>query len=114
MKTVAQQRCCAPLIEGRNIFSSERWGPFTETVPAIARAGTDFVDISGNDEIAATIVGPKQALFEFGRVETLFRSRVLSDERLERRAVLVPVVALGDYLRALETSTFELEHLYDY
>lgn len=100
--------------EEQSLIAIERWGPFTATLPALAQAGLDFADISGNRQIAVTIVGPAGGEHAFPRSEPLFVSRVLSDPALERRAVLVPVAELGAYLRALDSSAFTLEHIYDY
>ena len=98
----------------RQLVSVHRWGPFTQTAPVLAARGFDFVDISGNHRIAVTIVGPAGTELGMNNVETLFRSRVLSDESLERLVILVPVSALGEVLRRLPGSPFALEHVFDY
>ncbi len=96
------------------LVSILRWGPFTEAAVKLAAAGFDFVDVSGNRQIAVSLVGKAgEAPPAVGAAE-LFESRVLSSEELQRHVLLVEVRRLGEFLRELTASNMRLEHIYDY
>ena len=97
-----------------HLISIPRWGPFTETLPRLAEAGLDFKDISGNTEIAISIIGEAGGTPPAQYATTLFESRVLSSDNLTRHVVRAAVQDLGDFLRELAQSDARLEHIYDY
>lgn len=101
--------------DGRTrIVSSLRWGPFTDSAAALAAAGFDFEDVSGNRRIVVTAVGPVDREPPAQGTAKLFESRVLSSTALERHVLLVETRSLGSLLRALPESGVRLEHVYDY
>jgi len=101
--------------DGRTrVVTSLRWGPFTDAAVALAAAGFDFVDVSGNRRIVVTAVGARDREPAAGGVTELFESRVLSNADLERHVLLVETRALGPLLRTLASSDVRLEHIYDY
>jgi hypothetical protein len=99
---------------GARVVTSLRWGPFTDAVVALAAAGYDFVDVSGNRRIVVTAVGPRDREPPPEGTTELFESRVLSSPGLERHVLLVEARSLGPLLRALAGSDVRLEHVYDY
>jgi hypothetical protein len=98
----------------KRIVSSLRWGPFTESAAALAAAGFDFEDVSGNRRIVVSAVGPIDHEPPAQGTAKLFESRVLSSTDLERHVLLVETRNLGAVLRALPASGLRLEHVYDY
>lgn len=96
------------------LLSVPRWGGFSEVVPVLARAGYDFRDVSGNDEIVASLIIPAGLASASFPGRELYRSRVVSDDRSERVVLAVPVPDLREFIAAVAGSAARLEHLYDY
>jgi hypothetical protein len=99
--------------DGTHILSIPRWGPFSEIVSKLAERGVRFLEIAGNDDIALSLIQPRDASVQ-GLGQLLFDSRLVSDSSHVRRVVFVPVRELTSVLRALPQHAARLEHVYDY
>lgn len=86
---------------------------FTDTVPVLARAGVDFLEIAGNDEIMVTLVAPPEWEYSLTTGAPLFSMHTLHGDG-KRIAVQVPVRVLGAFLREVAQEKIRLEHLFDY
>ncbi len=100
--------------EGRYLLSVPRWGGFTKTMPALADAGFEFDDVSGNRWIAATVITARPGAVSFDGATQLFTSRVVSNDAQLRLVLLVPVRRVADFIRSVRAAGGRLEHLYDY
>jgi FAD/FMN-containing dehydrogenase len=96
------------------IVSTLRWGPFTAAIPQLVAAGYQFRDISGNRRIAISAVGPAGEEPPLTGAVELFESRMVSNPALERHVLLIDVGQLSNFLRELQVSPVQLEHIYDY
>ena len=83
----------------RHVMAVPRWGGFTEAVPAIADAGYEFRDISGNQRIAVSLIVSKGVTTENLPALRLFSSKMVSDDSLERIVLLVRNHRRGVLLR---------------
>lgn len=108
----------APIVEkfadGSVLVKLPRYEPFQDAVKALARGGTEFVEIAGNDEILVTAIVKRDGTPDFGGGEFLFESRVVTRPELKRVALRAPVAHLSRILARLEGSGAAVEHLYDY
>ena len=101
-------------IQGRHwLIQIPRWQAFTKTIPLLVKAGLQFVDISGNSLIAATITLPANALPNYP-YEYWFTSEFVSNPELVRIVQPVHVKRLHQFLNNLSQHQATLEHLYDY
>lgn len=103
-----------PLPDGSCIITVPHYQGFTDTVPALARQGVQFEEISGNDEILITLVAPSDWTYDLAAGQPLFTMDLLAGEPKKRVAVQAPVKALGAMLREIEAKHLTVEHLYDY
>lgn len=99
---------------GHWIFTVPHYQGFTDTVPLLARAGVQFDEIAGNDEIMLTLVTPADWTYHLSAGRPLFATTLLADSKSKRIAVQVPVKALSAVLGEIETKGLRLEHLFDY
>ncbi|ASM72880.1 MULTISPECIES: hypothetical protein [Roseobacteraceae] len=97
----------ATLPEGIEI-EAPRYRALTELLLQWAKAGGDFVEIAGNDDILFTVTSEvlhlDEALYSFGR-------QGYSDTR---HLILLPVPELAEALRGLDERDLTLEHIHDY
>lgn len=85
-----------------------RYRALTRILADWARAGADFVDIAGNDEIMFT------ALSERPEAEGALASLPRQGYGDTRHLFLVPVADLAESLRRLDAAGLRLEHIHDY
>jgi hypothetical protein len=100
--------------EGRWILTVPHYQGFTDVVPLLARAGVQFDEIAGNNEIMLTLVAPSAWQYDLAAGRPLFTMNLLAGEASKRVAVQVPVKELGAVLRDIEAKKLRLEHLFDY
>jgi len=106
IKLIAQQ-------QNAYLLAVPRWGRFTTAMPELAKAGLKFDDISGNKEIAVSVIVNKQSADLPNSALTLFTSRVVSDSNLQRKILLLPVRDI-DTLIAHVNDGMRIEHFYDF
>ena len=89
-------------------IETPRYRALTELLLQWAKAGGDFVEIAGNDDILFTVTsevaGLDEALYSFGR-------QGYDDTR---NLILLPVSKLAVVLRGLDERGLTLEHIHDY
>ena len=64
---------------------------FTDVLPQLARAGVQFEEVAGNDEILTTLIAPNEWSYDLSAGRPLFTMSLLSDQTRKRVAVQVPV-----------------------
>lgn len=93
------------------VVEAPRYAQFSELLAKMARRDLSLVEIAGNDDIFLTVLLPHGAALPAG-------SRRLIDMPIERGrrrvGVSVKVPQLLPFIRALDASRGELEHVYDY
>ena len=93
--------------EGTEI-ETPRYRALTGLLSEMARAGGDFVEIAGNDDILFTVTSDRSelegAIYSFAR-------QGYGDTR---HLILLPVAELSEHLRRLDTQGLRLEHIHDY
>ena len=87
---------------------------FTNALPPLARAGVQFEEVAGNDEMLATLIAPNEWSCDLSAGRPLFTMSLLSDPARKRVAVQVPVKSLSQILREMDAKGLQLEHLFDY
>ena len=100
--------------DGNLIVTLPRWGRFTEIVPKLAAAGTQFVEISGNDEIVITTVESEDTVTAPDKTRLLFSSLVISPAEMKRSVFIVRVENLSEALNSLGGKNIKLEHVFDF
>jgi hypothetical protein len=100
--------------EKNYIITIPRWQGFNELMPLLAKANINFVEISGNDDLALSIINNKNIPYRTEKEQVLFTTPVLSDNHMERIILTTSVSDLGSLLRRLFSQGVKLEHLYDY
>lgn len=99
---------------GLTVLSIPRWGPFTKALPVLLKSGVEFMDISGNGQIAVTIVMPADSTYQYMSASELFMSRIVSDSLQKRSVLVVLVTSLDELIREVEKNGHRVEHIYDY
>lgn len=91
-----------------------RYQEFTEIVTRLAQQGVRFVQIAGNEQVAMTLLAPRDGTLEIPGSEKLFSMGLLTDSAQERWALRSPVSSLHSVLNGLADRSVRLEHVYDY
>lgn len=98
----------------KQIISIPRWGEFTKTLIEISNKNIIIHNISGNDEIAVSIITNKDVELEFNGFSALYESRVVSQKDLKRIVYFLPVNKLIPFIQHSKKNNFVIEHIYDY
>jgi hypothetical protein len=88
------------------VIEAPRYRAFTRLADTIARAGGEFVEIAGNDDIMFTVISK-----EPGRAGEIHSFQRQGNAGI-RNLILIPVTELAGALRALPVGA--LEHVHDY
>ncbi|CAA0079101.1 Decaprenylphosphoryl-beta-D-ribose oxidase [Zhongshania aliphaticivorans] len=96
------------------IMSVPRWGGFTEIMPKFLKTEWSISDISGNHQIAVSLLAGQDADVSKLKAQALFRSRVVSDDSQQRVIMMAGVADLSQLILDIERQGFELEHIFDY
>lgn len=107
-------RMVKELEDGSEIIALPHYQGFTDEVPGLAKQGLQFLDLAGNDEILATVVAPIEWEYNLSNGKELFTMSILTDKKLKRVAIQVPVEFLSDMLNQLNDRDIKIEHLFDY
>lgn len=99
-----------------SIVALPRYEAFSQIVPRLVRQGVQFIEIAGNDEILITVIAPRDWQYESTDGTFLFAMPLPTQPDLKRVAVKAPVRVLHRVLSDLQmqSSTIEIEHIYDY
>ncbi len=100
--------------DGKEIIKVPRYRKFTELLPKLSKEGVNFIDIAGNDEIFLTIITPKDWNYDLEEGEQLFEMEILTNNKIKRIGVRMPVKSLHEVLPKLEEHEIKIEHIYDY
>lgn len=96
------------------IMSVPRWGGFTEIMPRFSDTEWTISDISGNHQIAVSLLAETGADISSLPAQELFRSALVSDLGRQRIVVMVAVADLSKFILDVQGAGVSLEHLYDY
>ena len=99
---------------GRLIITVPRWGAFSEIIPKLAEAGVAFIEISGNDDIAVSVLTDMTSSNAIGDAQFLFESKVFSPAHRKRLVYSVKVSELSDFIHYVVSHQMRLEHIFDY
>ena len=103
------------LDDQRQLIRVTRFEYFSDTVPGLLERGVRFDEIAGNREILFTLLGPRDAEYDFAYGEYLFELPVLTQPEQTRLAVKVRVEEMAQFFEELEgREDIEFEHMYDY
>lgn len=101
--------------EAYKLVEITRWGAFTNEILKISDDSTlHFTDISGNDEIAVSILVDSKFVVENNCAELLYESKVVTNNSKIRQVYLVDVKELLKFIREVKLKGCEVEHVYDY
>ncbi|MBV1909429.1 MAG: FAD-binding protein [Kangiellaceae bacterium] len=98
----------------RFLISLPRWGDFTKIIPVLAEQGFDFIDISGNQRIAVSMLSPTGANINYHYASKLFSSKFVTNKNIERDVYWVGVRNLQALLVDGKNNNQTIEHIYDY
>jgi hypothetical protein len=102
------------LAPGSIVVTLPRYEAFTEIVRGLARQGTRFRDVAGNDVIALSVLTRRGTRLPDEVGPVVFSAPILSDPGAARVVTRTPVGALHTVPAALERAGARLEHVYDY
>ncbi len=100
--------------DGYLIIQIPRWGDFSEIMPKLAAAGVSFIEISGNANIAVTVLADVSTTGEIDTAQFLFESKVFSPANRKRLVYSVNVPELAGFMNAGVSQGLTLEHVFDY
>ena len=98
----------------RFLISLPRWGDFTKIIPVLAEQGFDFIDISGNQRIAVSMLSPTGSNINYHYASKLFSSKFVTNKNIERDVYWVGVRNLQALLVDGKNNNQTIEHIYDY
>ncbi|HEY0262029.1 MAG TPA: FAD-dependent oxidoreductase [Chitinophagales bacterium] len=98
----------------KKLISITRWGAFTKSILALSKNDITISEIGGNDEIVVSFLVDKSRNIHFGNTELLYKSKVVTNDNVERYVYLVPVNKLVEFVRYAQQNSIEVEHVYDY
>ncbi len=101
-------------INGKEIVSLPSEQGFTDAVTKLTNSGMQFNDIAGNNEILVTAVAPRTWKFNNQNGQLIFTVNILTQPKLHRLAIRVPVKSLLKTLRYLQQHKIKIEHVYAY
>ncbi len=96
------------------IAGVRRWGAFTEVVSGLDSEQMTIHEISGNDEIAVSVVTDRDMKTELERGTLLYESDMVTDPEKKRQVILLPVPELLPFLNQAQATGLTIEHIYDY
>lgn len=102
------------LPEGRSLAMLPRYQPFTSAAIALAGCGAQFDEIAGNSTIVLVSTISAMTAPEPPNTRLLFELPILTQPGLERRAYVVPVAGLAEFLRSTGRYGLTPEHVFDY
>ncbi|HLK63377.1 MAG TPA: hypothetical protein VKU19_08055 [Bryobacteraceae bacterium] len=91
-----------------------RYQEFTNIVESLARQGVRFVQIAGNEQVALTVVVPRDRGSSVPGTEMLFSIGLLTQPGLQRVELRAPVSSLHTVLNAMVDRGVKVEHVYDF
>jgi hypothetical protein len=99
----------------RQLIRVTRFEYFSDVVPGLTERGVQFSEISGNDDILFTLIGPQATDYDFDYATYLFDLPILTKLEETRVAVNVRVTDIGAFLEELKgRPAVRFEHMYDY
>lgn len=96
------------------IISITRWGVFTEVLKKLSNQNITIHEISGNDEIAISVIMNQSQRVTYKNVKKLYESRIVSNNKLKRNIYLLPVNEILPFIRQAKNKNVTIEHVYDY
>ncbi len=96
------------------LLSLPRYEPFTQVVAALARQGTQFVDIAGNRIIMMTVIAPRRWTGIGNQGQEISQWDILTHPEEKRVAIAVAVDRLHEVIPLLERQRVKIDHVYDY
>jgi FAD/FMN-containing dehydrogenase len=96
------------------IISITRWAVFTEELKKLSKLNITIYEISGNDEIAVSLIMDKSQTLANLKTELLYESRIVTNNKLKRSLYLLPVNELLAIIKESKNKNCTLEHVYDY
>jgi FAD/FMN-containing dehydrogenase len=96
------------------IISITRWGVFTEELKKLSNQNIKIYEISGNDQIAVSLIMDKFKILSNPKAELLYESRIVSNDKLKRDLFLLPVNELLSVIKDAKNKNITIEHVYDY
>lgn len=99
---------------GDAIIETDRYRTLTEILAGLATRGRSFVEIAGNRNILVTVLAPPDTAVPAELAHVLFEVPSGMRPAWRRLALDVRIDRLAELMRALRTTSIELEHVYDY
>jgi FAD/FMN-containing dehydrogenase len=96
------------------IISITRWGVFTEELKKLSNQNVKIYEISGNDQIAVSLIMNKSQMLANPKTELLYESRIVSNNKLKRDVFSLPVNELLSVIKDAKNKKITIEHVYDY
>ena len=100
--------------DDKMIISITRWGVFTEELKKLSNKNIKIYEISGNDEIAVSLIMDKSKMLTNAKTELLYESAIVSNNNLKRNLYLLHVNELLSVLKDAKNKNITIEHVYDY
>ncbi|MFB3387246.1 FAD-binding protein [Flavobacterium sp. LAR06] len=96
------------------IIAVTRWAIFTTEMKKLSNQDVKIYEISGNDEIAVSVIMSKSKNLNLDGVKLLYQSQIVTDDSLKRNAYLMPVEKLLPFIKEAKSENLTVEHVYDY
>jgi len=100
--------------DNKRLISITRWGAFTNTIKELCNNNMKIHEISGNDEIAVSVLVNKDQKIDYKKIEPLYYSSIVTTEEIERVVYLLPVNELLPFVCYAKSNSIEIEHVFDY
>ena len=98
----------------KKLLGITRWGAFTKTILELSDKDLVIDEIGGNDEIVVSVLMNKAEEIDFKNSELLYKSSVVTDDKIKRMVYLINVNQLLPFVQNAKNKTIEVEHIFDY
>jgi hypothetical protein len=103
------------LQDDRAVLELPRYAGFKVAAKRLAEMHVRLVDIAGNDSvILVTVITDRNMTSLQPGIRVLFEQPIVTEPTLKRRALVVPVAALSQFLLDAPGENVAVEHVYDY
>lgn len=96
------------------VISVPHYQPFTEILPKLSNNGAVFIDISGADYIAVSILVDRDWNYSFSKGSIIFEMIIPTNNYEKRVVINSPVSSLNEILIYFKENNATIEHIYDY
>ncbi|MDI6048819.1 FAD-binding oxidoreductase [Flavobacterium sp. XS2P24] len=96
------------------IITVTRWEAFTTEMIKLSNQNVKIYEISGNDEVAVSVIMNNSQEINSKNITLLYKSRIVTNDNLKRDIYFLPIDKLLPFIKNAINKKATIEHVYDY